>query len=217
VIYNGQRDGALQLLRRAVDASGDETLVYADDRPKWPLSWTAAGDWLLFDRLDPSQSNDVWALSIAGAPRAEPVVAGPAQERWAQFSPDGRWLAYSSDESGRREVYLRQFHGNGSRLQVSAAGGSYPRWRRDGRELFYVSANRMMATSIALGEATATIGLPMELFPARPFDGFARYFYDVGPDGRFLLAAIPERSETTELTLLINWPTLLTGAEGKAR
>jgi Tol biopolymer transport system component len=214
VVYNALRDGTRQIFRRAVDGSGEELAVFTDDRPKWPLSWSSSG-LLLFARQDPRESSDIWAMRLDAPARPEAVVAGPSPERWGQFSPDGRWLAYTSDESGRREVYVRGAGGAGGRWQVSTAGGTYPRWRRDGRELFYVSpTNRMVATPIGLGEDSATLGQPVDLFPARPFLGFDRIFYDVGPDGRFLLAAYPEKLPTAELTLLVNWPTLLAGTNG---
>src|SRR5262249_15622289 len=125
-----------------------------------------------------------------------------------RLSPDERWLAYTSPESGRSEVYIVPFPKASRRWPVSTAGGTQPRWRRDGKELFYAGRdNRLMAVTI---EATANdlkIGEPQPLFEARPVG--ARSFYDVSPDGRFLVNVVRADSASPSITLVQNWTAAL--------
>jgi hypothetical protein len=143
------------------------------------------------------------------------------QERWAQFSPDGRWVAYMSNESGRPEIYVRPFvepapgttgraaGATGGQWQVSTAGGIYPRWRPDGKELFYIGPDGlMMAAPIAATVTTLEPGAPVALFPTRIYGGGTDNQqgrqYDVSRDGRFLINTVLEDS-ASPITLLQNW------------
>jgi Tol biopolymer transport system component len=137
-------------------------------------------------------------------------------ERWAQFSPDGRWVAYISNESGRDEIYVRPFvegeRGSdvGGKWQVSTGGGIHPAWRPDGKELYYVGPDgRMMAAPIEIMGAELKPGEPVALFPARIVaggldSGIGRQ-YDVARDGRLLINTVPEEAASTPITLLQNW------------
>ena len=128
-------------------------------------------------------------------------------ETRATFSPDGRWIAYQSDESGRLEVYIRPFPGPGGKWQVSTNGGSRPRWRRDGKELFYLGLdNKIMAADIKLGSATVDVGTVRASFPINPFGGAGRDIYDVTGDGqRFLVASPGSEESSSPVTLVVNW------------
>ena len=140
------------------------------------------------------------------------MVESPANERGAQFSPDGRWLAYESDESGRSEVYLRPFPGPGTRTQVSTGGGAQVRWRRDGRELFYVDLNGGL-TAVPIGPSsrsdTLEVGAPALLFRAPLSEAVPRAsgpLYMVSRDGqRFLIDAVVDDEGLSPISVILNW------------
>ena len=185
--------------------------------PKTPLAWSPDGSVLLYVTQDPKTGADLWALPV-GESRGErkpfPVLQTPFDETAGQFSPDGRWLAYQSNESGPAEVYVRPFPGSSGKWQVSIAGGNQPRWRPDGKELFYVAPDgRLMAVSIAVGadKQTLEIAAPVPLFATRlasasGITGVARKpQYAVAPDGRFLMNVAVEEATGPPITIVLNW------------
>jgi hypothetical protein len=187
---------------------------------KAPLDVSPDGRFLLYASQDPVQGSDLWALPLVGDRKPFLVVQTGFDEVHGQFSPDGRWLAYSSNESGRYEVYIRPFPGPGGRSTVSTGGGIYPRWSRDGQELFYITLdNRVMAAPLQFGSATTTLtpGAPVLLFSTRialngnvGTGGFAsKAQYDVAPDGRFLLNVIAEDTPTPPIIVTLNWAAAL--------
>jgi eukaryotic-like serine/threonine-protein kinase len=140
-----------------------------------------------------------------------PVADGPFGEVWGQFSPDGQWMAYMSNESGLWEIYVRPFQGSGGQSQVSTSGGVYPRWSRDGKELYYVAPDaKLMAVPIAAhSSSTVVAGSPAALFQMHIVGGGAnivgrRHQYAVAPDGRFLVN-VPAESATSAIRLIVNW------------
>lgn len=130
-------------------------------------------------------------------------------ERMGQFSPDGRWVAYQSNESGRPEIYVRPFPGPGGQWQVSSAGGSQPRWGPGGGELYYIAPDAtLMASPIEARGSTLEPGRPVALFAPRIVSAVPatnKQQYDVAPDGRFLINVTAEDAATTPITLLLNW------------
>ena len=153
---------------------------------------------------------DLWMLELGDQPRAIPVLQTPADEGEAQFSPDERWLAYVSNESARSEVYICRLDNPRARLQVSANGGVQPRWRRDGRELFYVGLDgRLMSVAIGAG-SPPRLGTPVALFQthinAMTRDALQHFRFDVSLDGqRIITLASPEPETATPWTVVINW------------
>jgi eukaryotic-like serine/threonine-protein kinase len=146
-----------------------------------------------------------------GDRKATPFAADAPDQENSRFSPDARWIAYGSDESGTFEVYVRSFPGPGGKWQVSTAGGSNPRWRRDGQELFYLSAdNKIVAVPVHLG-ATFEAGSPAPLFAVRPNEGSAGgSIYEVSADGqRFLVNSASGEVGSPPFALVTNWPALL--------
>jgi Tol biopolymer transport system component len=145
-------------------------------------------------------------LPLEGKRTPRPFLKTPFNERAARLSPDGRWLAYVSNESGRDEIYVQPFPGPGGKWQISASGGNEPVWSRDGRELFYRSGEKMMAVSVVFGE-TFSAENPRLLFeghfvPSRRGDAA----YDVSPDGqRFLMVKRVQESIPTQLNIILNW------------
>jgi eukaryotic-like serine/threonine-protein kinase len=139
------------------------------------------------------------------------LLKTPYRELAAVFSPDARWIAYMSNESGRMEIYVRPFvnstpPGVGGQWQISFEGGVYPRWRRDGKELYFLnSAGDMMAAPIVIKAATLEAGAPLTLFKQRVFaDGIPDSVYDVSPNGRFLVNTVIDRG-LAPITLMMNW------------
>lgn len=141
-----------------------------------------------------------------------PVVHTNFDERDGQFSPDGKWIAYESNETGRYDVYLQPFPGPGVKLPVSVSGGAQVRWRRDGEELFYIALDgRLMAVPIQSSTSGQPgVGTPVPLFPTRVggaiAQGVTRQQYAVSPDGqRFLMNTVPEDETLPPITLILNW------------
>jgi serine/threonine-protein kinase len=181
--YTWQRTGDTHLYMQPADGSSPpEELGQAG----FVGSWSPDGKTLVFSRSDPNTQADLWALSIEGEHSARALLQERSDQRSPEISPDGRWIAYVSNESGRTEVYVRELVGLGQKRQVSANGGDGPRWSRDGHELFYLEGqSRLMVCQI---RAYPTL-LPSKAAIAFE-DKTGRYLkfgYDVAPDGRFLL------------------------------
>jgi Tol biopolymer transport system component len=190
-----------------------EELLYADGEEKVATSWSPDNKFLLFFRLDPNTQRDIWVLPLGAGPGAPakpfPWLVTPFNERFPKFSPDGRWVAYESDDSQRFEIYVAPFRGPGGTRQISKGGGMYARWRADGKEIFYVGSNgTLMAAEVSLQgpslEVLATRSLNIPVLVGRV------YLYDVSSDGqRILAAAAPEQKSSGPLTLVENWTSLL--------
>jgi Tol biopolymer transport system component len=213
IAFTSNRRGPTEwaLFIKAVDGSGDdEVLVDLGLRTTSPTDWSRDGRFILYAMVRPNTPRDIWALSLEGERRRFPVLETTFNETNAQFSPDGRWIAYQSDESGRVEIYVQPFPGPGRKVRISVSGGIQARWRRDGKELFYLgSDNRLMAVPVQLdarGE-NVDVGTPVPLFPTRlagePQNDSARQ-YMVSSDGqRFLLDTLTEVS--IPITVVLNW------------
>ena len=211
IVFASNGKGRFDLYRKASDGTGSEELLYADGLNKYPSSWSPDGKFVLYTAFgDPKTGNDVWVLPLAAGAKPFPLLQSPFDEGNAQFSPDGRWVAYQSNESGRFEIYVMPFGPEGGvpggKRQISTASGISARWRRDGRELFYIALDgKLMAAE------TGAKGGPLEAGPVRElFGGFSTalgYLYDVAGDGqRFLAVLPPERSTTADpLTVVQNW------------
>ena len=178
---------SLDLFQVSLDG-GPASLLYTDGEGKWPVSWSPDGRYILCVKNNAITGNDIWVVPVAGEPAPYPLLNTRVAENWATFSPDGRWIAYSSSDTGTSEVYVIAFPSTDQRWKISTGGGSAARWRRDGRELFYVAPDRMlMAAPVDGGAEEFQFGLPEELFQTRyPYPPF--HSFDVTADGqRFLV------------------------------
>jgi serine/threonine protein kinase/WD40 repeat protein len=205
VAYGSSRDGRFVLYEKLSSGAGSEELLLTDTRFVNPLSYSPDGRFLLYITGDVG-SGELSVLPLTGDRKPFAYLSGPFAGPGI-FSPDGRWVAYISNESGRFEVYVAPFPGPGAKLRISTAGGAQPRWRRDGKELFYLNPDRkLMAAAVSSQGDTFEVGAVSPLFEARPAG--PRYFYDVAPDGqRFLVNTQGEDvgTATTPMTVVVNW------------
>jgi Tol biopolymer transport system component len=208
VTFLGERDGTARLYRKAV--SGVEQEAVLVDRRLIPYSASRDGHWLftMTPCGSPETSCDIWVVPLAGERKPYPLLETKFREWAPAISPDGRWLAYSSNESGRREIYVTSFPESVGRWQVSTNSGYLPVWSYDGRELYFTNDDntRIMAAEIRPG-ATFHNGPPKELFPIRMPPSFSRF--DVSKDGRFLIPTITDESASVQITVVLNWTQLL--------
>jgi Tol biopolymer transport system component len=209
VVFNARRKGPLDLYQKASNGVGPDEELLADSLDKVPLDWSPDGRFVLFAVMTANAGADLWVLPLFGDRKPVPFLQTPFSDTPARFSPDGRWIAYGSDESGRNEVYVAPFPRTGGKWQISTAGGYWPRWRRDGKELFYLAPDgKLMAAAVNGQESAFEVGAITSLFATRL--GGPRLAYDVSPDGqRFLVNTLVEEAVTAPITLVVNWPAAL--------
>jgi len=208
-------DGQSIVFRKGVDlytkplGAGVEQPFLVDGISKDPRAWSPDGSGLVYRVSGVNTSSDLWMKPAQGDPR--PLVATPFAENYGEFSPDGRWLAYTSDESGQSDVYVTEFPSGQGKWRVSPDGGSLPRWRPDGRELYYLSAtNQMVAVPVRSSPTTFDVDTPTVLFQTNA-PRFAGYHYVTTDGERFLVNELLPVEGTPSISLVVNWPTLLKG------
>jgi hypothetical protein len=202
-------------------AGADERLFVSDDSQIHQVTdWSGDGRLIVYARLDPKTKWDLWIVPATADPanrdqKPVPYLQTEFNEHHGRLSPDGRWMAYTSDESGRPEVYVRAFPVPGARMQVSTDGGGHPRWRRDGKELFYQNADRLLMAATVKADTSFTAGAPRALFKmpvadrAAPMIGSETQFEPTGDGQRFLLNVVVEQPAPPPVTVILNWPALL--------
>ena len=198
---------------RSLGAGGTEaeTPLLKASATQAPNDWSPDGRFLLYISINPKTSSDLWVLPMSGERKPTVFVNSRFTERNGQFSPDGRLVAYQSDESGRFEIYVRPFQAAGPQLFVSADGGVAPRWRVDGKELYYVAPDgTLMAVQVAMSGTSVEPGKPTSLFRPRILFGGSspvgiQWQYDVSRDGRFLVNVEADDTDQEPLRLIVNW------------
>jgi len=200
--FTSDRDGAANLFRQPADGSGPAERLTTSGYWQSDPAWSPDGRTLVFSEY--GTHADLWILQLDGERKPRPFLTGPFNQDQATLSPNGRWLAYVSNESGREEVYVVPFPGSGGRWPISTDGGSQPLWARDGRELYYREGDRMMAAAVS-SDSTFTATRPRLLFEAKHLSGEVST-YDVTPDGEFLMIE-PGESDTppTQINVVLNW------------
>ena len=171
-----------------------------------PYDWSSDGQVLLYGEDGPKTFPDVWALPMQGR-KPVAVANSPFTELNGQFSPDGRWVVYQSNESGRFEIYVVPFPAGSGKWQISTGGGIWPRWRHDGKELFFVGPDsQTMAATITASGTSFEAALPVALFKTLIVGlGANKPQYAVSADGRFLMTVATDDATTASMTLLQNW------------
>jgi len=195
------------LSRKAIGGSGEGELVVSFDQMAWPTDWHPDGNLMMVaQRVQETPLNiDLLALSVSAGDKPDPWQGSEFVEYGASFSPDGRWVAYGSNESDQWEVYVAPFPGPGRKWQVSSGGGGWPRWRGDGREIIYEDPSGDL---VGIGVEPRGEGLafsePERLFQHKVSDGKS---WDVTHDGqRFLLVEPEENQDPQPITVVVNWP-----------
>jgi eukaryotic-like serine/threonine-protein kinase len=208
IVFGSLRDGAPNLYQKVSSSAGNEEPLLKSFIPKLPQDWSADGRFIVYGVVDPKTSWDLWVLPLDDISKAAPFLQTDYDERQAQFSPNGLWVAYVSNESGKNEVYVRPFPLAPGKWQLSTGGGEQPRWRRDSKELFYLSADhKLMSVETSSAGSTFEHHTPSTLFVTRvggidtPGD-----YYAVTADGqRFILNNLAAEAAYTPITVVLNW------------
>jgi Tol biopolymer transport system component len=215
LVFNSNPKGHFDLFRKQANGVGNEELLFADGLEKYPTSWSPEGKFLLyFSQGDPKTKDDLWVLPMTlersgEARKPFSFAQTPFNETWGQFSPDGRWIAYQSDESQRIEIYVAPFPGPGGKRQISTAGGLEPRWRQDGKEIYYLATDgHLMAAEVSVKGDVLDVGAVSPLFAVARVGG--GYRYDVSSNGQHFLVRTPTTATAAQpLTVVQNWTAAL--------
>ena len=214
IAYTSFRNGRYGLYQKSADGSGSESvLLEGTDHFRVPTSWSSDGKLLVYHEgvSGGTYANGVpggwsiWMLPISGERKTYPFIQSTFSAREASFSPDGKWVAYCSNESGEYRVYVVPFPGPGGKWQVSSGDGRGPLWRRDGKEIFYLSAdNKLMAVKVETSGGSFAAGEARALFDSHSYGVFGRY--DVSADGQRFVVAYEGSQSSNTLTSVVNWP-----------
>jgi eukaryotic-like serine/threonine-protein kinase len=214
IAYTSIRNGEFGIYAKAADGSGhEEMLVPPGPEQIYPLDWSPDGRLLAYMgwELGTVAQSQLWILPLKDRKAYEFNLLQQNASPSARFSPDGKWLAYSSTESGKAEVYVTPFPGPGGKWQVSTDGGSFPVWRHDGKELFYMSLDdKIMAAEVSENGSSFEVGKVETLFQTRPYFGlFTANLFDVSADGQRFIIPYDSGQANRTISLVTNWPVLL--------
>jgi Tol biopolymer transport system component/predicted Ser/Thr protein kinase len=213
VAFSDRHDDVGTIVQKSTSGTGPEKKLLESHNLVMPTNWSRDGKYLAYTVLDSQSRGDIWILPLAEGRKPFPLITTPASETFAQFSPDGKWIAYISDEGGATsggtpQIYVQPFAAeatNPRRWPISVNGGRGPRWRDDGKELFYFEGSKIMAVEIRASGENFEAGIPKELFEAPP-PGTGNPMLAVSADGqRFLLPVQVESDAAAPITLLLNW------------
>lgn len=214
ILYASDAGGKMEIWAKHADGSGRPVRIVSDERPVWEGLWSSDGEWIVYRTDDVAAGNgDILAVRTSGDSTPVPLAATPAEETGPALSPDGRWLAYASNVTGRKEVYVRPFPDAQNGLwQVSTDGGAEPRWSHDGKELFYRNGGDQLVVVEVTAAPTFAAGPHHVLFSARAYaSNDDNHYYDVTPDDGMFLMLRPENPDqsvgipTSGLVLVRDW------------
>jgi Tol biopolymer transport system component len=208
IVWSSNREGVWNLYQKAANGAGTDELLLRSAYSKLTMDWSADGRFLLYRELNSQTGYDLWVLPMEGERKPWPWLNSPFVEGAARFSPDGKWIAYSSNESGRHEIYVQAFvpgaAASGGKVLFSTNGGQQPHWRRDGRELYYRSPDgNLMAVDVTLG-AAVKVGTPKPLFSLNNIRALTD-FASTGDGQRFLFVTNAEDASVPPFTVVLNW------------
>jgi Tol biopolymer transport system component len=211
IVFSSSAAGTLDLHLQKLDGSSRPTPLYKNGNPLRPTDWSRDGAWIVYEEDHPESKRDLWMLRAAGQGSPKLLLRTPFNEYQGQLSPDGKRLAYTSDDSGRPEVFVRDLDLGHTPYRVSTNGGSQPRWRDDGGELYYDSADgKLMAVLVSSNAVQFSAAAPVPLFSLpSPTAGVADFRYDAAPKGEKFVAIVPDGADKQDLSVLVNWHRML--------
>jgi Tol biopolymer transport system component len=211
IAFDSRRRGKGDLYVTLTSGAAPEELLLESPLNKNMSDWSRDGRFILYEAQDPKTRRDLWALPLDGdgKPLGKSLVVAQtdAEENHGRFSPDGRWIVYTSGQTEQNEIVVKPFPGIGSATQISTSGGDHSKWRDDGKEIFYTAPdNRLMAVSVSpRASGTVDVGNPVALFTMRPNAQVV-----ASPDGqRFLIETPIDAAVTPPLTVVLNWQAAL--------
>jgi Tol biopolymer transport system component len=196
--------------QKGVTGDAKESLLVKEDRPLIPSDWSKNNEYIVYWGSNDKTGDDIKIMPVSGDRTARAYLATQFDEQWGKVSPDGKWMSYQSNDSGRFDIYVQSFPVPGGKVKVSRSGGSHPSWGKDGRELYYVSADdKLMAVPVQSG-AEISAGTPVALFEIGSYGRRNNvYTYQPAVDGqRFLVIKALDNPSTRPLTLLQNLTSL---------
>ena len=208
IFFSSLRKGSIDLYEKPSSGSGSETLLLKDDLGKFNASASPDGRFLVYvGGGGIIGRSDIWVLPLFGERKPAPFLETRFLESQGQFSPDGRWVAFMSFKSGQPEVYVTPFPGRDTEQQVSTAGGGWPRWNRNGKEIFYLAPDNTLRVTPVNGQTSRfDVGTGRPLFPIHPRPArLDAYPYDVTADGQRILVNTFVEEVTPPITLIVNW------------
>ncbi|PYQ47829.1 MAG: hypothetical protein DMF59_17825 [Acidobacteria bacterium] len=212
IVYFSNAKTAGDLLVKRTSGTGTEEVIYSNNFFKIPTDWSPDGKTIFFQQQIPGKSGwDLWTFSLVDR-KAQVFLQTPFDEGNALWSPDGRWVLYHSNESGKQEIYVVPADGKGGKWQISTDGGTRPRWSSDGKEIYYIVPRelKLMAVGVATQGNEFIAGTPRPLFSLENTPRNNATPYEVANDGkRFLVNTVPEQREIAPLTLIQNWTSAL--------
>jgi Tol biopolymer transport system component len=211
VTFVATRNGATSIYQKPSNGVSPEEPLVSSAELKYNPHWSPDGQYIIYSQLNPKTNVDLYLLSLSGDRKSTSLLQTNFIEAQARFSPNGRWIAYISNETGQFEVYVESFPATGAKLPISIGGGSQPQWRADGRELYYYAADRKLVAVEVNGDGpTLKVGEVRPLFEIRvnavdqsfPGNGY----YTVTHDGkRFLVSSLPDNPDRQQINVIVNW------------
>jgi Tol biopolymer transport system component len=212
IAFASDRDGIQNIYQKLASGAADEEPLLKTGDIKFPADWSRDGRFLVYESISSKSLRDLWVLPLEGDRKPIPFLLTEFVETQARFSPDGRWIAYASEEAGAPEVYVQPFPASGGKWKVSTSGGANPEWRGDGKEMFYLAADRkLMAVDIKVGgtkdRPALEVGTPRPLFQTSGSGLLNLYnHYAVTRNGqRFLITSLKEEAASAPITVVVNW------------
>lgn len=215
IAFSSNRTGSYSLCEKSLSGSGEEKILLQSSDWKFADDWTKDGKYIIFENDGPKTKADIWVLPLFGDGKPFAILHSEFNEAQANVSPDGKWIAYGSDETGRAEIYVQSFPTPGAKRQISTSGGTQPRWAKNQKELFYMAPDgKLMVTEIKSDGSLEVIGVPQALFsthvPLLPLVGNDRNQFVVTSDNqRFIINRLATEGLSTPITVILNWTQLL--------
>jgi len=205
IAFSSDRRGNRDLYWKAASGAGADELLLESAEPKALEDWSADGKLLLFNL----NNKEMHAVPVIGDRKPYPVLKAPFTQLQGRLSPDGRWIAYASRESGRLDVFVQNFPPSGGKWQISTNGGVEPTWRRDGKELYFLNGTKLNAVDVTASGSSFEAGIPKELFDVEATTGRRNNYVATADGQRFLFVTVPKSLDTVPFVVVQNWRSAL--------